>query len=88
MQNFTVADGFMFVNVIPFVISVLRGFNFTKVEYVSQKLKTIIANFIGKIFQFYSNNGFAIKKFLMNREFECIHESLPKEANLNTTAKK
>ena len=49
----TVADDVMFVNGIPFVVSVLRGFNFTMVKYVSQRLNTVVANSTGKIFQFY-----------------------------------
>ena len=62
-----VAADVMFVNSIPFVISVSRGVNFTKVEYFSQNLKNLLANYIGKIFQFYKNNGYAIKTFLVDR---------------------
>ena len=56
----TVAADVMFVNRIPFVVSVLIGVNSTTVEYVSRRLKTILANSIGKIFQFYKNNGYTI----------------------------
>ena len=83
----TVAADVMFVNRIPFVVSVLRGVNLTMVEYFIQWLKTVLANSIREIFQFYKNNGYTIKTFLMDREFECICGSLPEEANLNTTAK-
>ena len=41
-----VAADFMFVKGIPFVISVLRGFNFTMVECVSRSLNTVLANSI------------------------------------------
>ena len=51
--NMIVAADVMFANRIPFVVSVLRQVNFTKVEYVSQRLKTVLINSIGKIFQFY-----------------------------------
>ena len=60
----------MFVNRIPFVVSVLRGVNFTIVEYVSRRLNTILANSIEKIFQFYTNNGYTIEAFLMYMELE------------------
>ena len=76
----------MFVNRILFVVSALGGVNCTIVEYFSLRLNTILANSIGKIFQFYKNNGYNIKTFLMDREFECIRDSLPEEENLNTTA--
>ena len=64
----------MFVKKIPFVVRVLRGFNFTTVEYVSRRLKNVLANYIVKIFQFYNNNGYTIKTFLTDREFEFIRD--------------
>ena len=67
------------------MVSVLRGVNFTTVEYVSQRLKTVLAYSIGKIFQFYRNNGYTIKTVLMDRDFEFIHESLPEEEMLIPT---
>ena len=65
--NRTVVAGVMFVNGIPFVVSVSREFNFTTVEYVGQILKTVLSNYTGKIFQFYKNNGYTIKKFLIDK---------------------
>ena len=76
----------MFMNRIPFVVSVLIGANFTMVEYVSQILKTVLTKSTGKEFQFYKNNGYNIKNFLIDREFECIRDSLSEEDNINTTA--
>ena len=73
----TVAADVMFVNRIPFVVSVLRGVNLKMVEYFIQWLKTVLANSIREIFQFYKNNGYTIKTFLMDRDFECIRDSLP-----------
>ena len=43
----------MFVNVIPFVVSISKGVNFKMVEYVSRRLNTVLTKYIGKIFQFY-----------------------------------
>ena len=82
----TVASDVMFMNRIAFVVSVLIGANLTIVEYVSQRLKTVLTKFIGKTFQSYKNNGYNIKNFLTDMEFECICDSLSEEANLNTTA--
>ena len=50
--NMTVASDVMFMSGIPFVVSVSREINFTIVEYVSQRLNTVLANYIGSIFQF------------------------------------
>ena len=68
------------------MVSFSIGFNFTTVGYVIQSLKTLLANSIEKMFQLYKNIGYTIKMFLMDREFESIHYSLPEEVNLNTTA--
>ena len=81
-----IAADVVFVNRIPFVVSVSTGVDFTTVEYVCRRLNTVITNSIGEIFQFYKNNGYTIRIFLMDRKFECIRNSLPEEANLNTTA--
>ena len=64
----------MFLNNIQFVVSVSRGINFIRVEYVRLRLKTILAKYIVNIFQFYKNNGYTIQTFLMDREFECISD--------------
>ena len=47
----TVEAYVFFVNGIPFVVSVSKGVNFTMVEYVIQRLKTVLTNFIRKTFQ-------------------------------------
>ena len=60
----------MFVNRIPFVVSVSRKVNFTMMECVSRRLNTILDNSIEKIFQFYKNNGYTIETFLMDMELE------------------
>ena len=72
----TVASDFMFINRIPFMFSFLIGSNFTMVEYVSQILKIVLTNSIEKDFKLHKNNGYNIKSFLMDREFECIRDSL------------
>ena len=51
------------------MVSVLRGVNFTTVGYGSRRLKTVLANSIGKIFKFYKNNRYTMKLFLVDREF-------------------
>ena len=48
--NLKVVADVMFVNGIPFVVSVSRGVNLKMVEYVRQSLKNVLANSIGNIF--------------------------------------
>ena len=58
----------MFVNNIPFMVSVSRGVNFTTVEYVSLGLKTILYKSMVMKIQLYKNNIYNIKAFLTNRQ--------------------
>ena len=51
--NLTVAADVIFVNIISLVVSVPKGVHFKTVEYVSLRLKTILANSMGKIFEVY-----------------------------------
>ena len=83
----TVEAEVIFVNGIRFVFSVSREINFTTVEYVRQRLKIVLVNSIGKIFHFYKNNRYTIKNSLIDRNFECIRDSLPGNSNLNITAR-
>ena len=81
----TVAADIIFMNRIQFLVSVSRGANFTMVDNVRQRLKAILTESIGKAFQFYKNNRYNIKKFLIDGDFECIRDSLSEESNINTT---
>ena len=49
----TVSSDVMFVNDIQFVVSVFRGVDFITMEYVRQRLNTVLSNFIEMLFQFY-----------------------------------
>ena len=51
--NMTVSSDVMFVNDIQFVVSVFRGVDFITMEYVRQRLNTVLSNFIEMLFQFY-----------------------------------
>ena len=42
----TVAAYVIFANGISFVVSILRGVNFTMVEYIRKRLKIVLANYI------------------------------------------
>ena len=44
--NMTVAAYVIFANGISFVVSILRGVNFTMVEYIRKRLKIVLANYI------------------------------------------
>ena len=59
--NMTVSSDVIFLNEIPFVVSVFRGVNFITMEYVRQRLNTVLSNFIEMLFQFYKKERIKYK---------------------------
>jgi hypothetical protein len=75
----------MFVNGLPFMVSISRKIKFTTVEYLIGRKQNHLVNSIRKIINLCKQRGFAIETALIDREFECLRGDLP-EINLNTTA--
>jgi hypothetical protein len=75
----------MFVNGLPFLVSISRKIKFTTVEYLIGRKQHHLFNSIRKSVNLYKQRGFTIETALMDREFECLRGNLP-ELNLNTTA--
>jgi hypothetical protein len=84
-HNVTLAIDIMFVNGLPFLVSISRKIKFTTVEYLIGRKQHHLVNSIKKIVNLYKQRGFTIETALMDREFECLRGDLP-ELNLNTTA--
>jgi hypothetical protein len=84
-RNVTLTIDIMFVNGIPFMVSISRKINFTTVEYLLGRKQPQLVSSIKKIINLYRTRGFTIDTALMDREFECLRSDLP-ELNLNTTA--
>jgi hypothetical protein len=73
----------MFVNSLPFMVSVSRKIKFTTVEYLhGQKCPQLVMS-IKKIINLYQARGFNVETALKDREFECMRPALP-GLNLNT----
>ena len=43
----------MFINKIPFLVSISRGLNFTTIEYLSRKNEIALVIYINKIVSYY-----------------------------------
>jgi hypothetical protein len=84
-RNVTLAIDIMFVNGLPFLVSISRKIKSTTVEYLIGRKQHHLVNSIKKIVNLYKQRGFTIETALMDREFECLRGDLP-ELNLNTTA--
>jgi hypothetical protein len=84
-RNVTLAIDIMFVNGLPFLVSISRKIKFTTVGYLIGRKQHHLVNSIKKIVNLDKQRGFTIETALMDREFECLRDDLP-ELNLNTTA--
>jgi hypothetical protein len=82
-RNITLTIDTMFVNGLPFMVSIYRKIKFTTVEYLLGRKQNHLVKSI--IINLYKQQGFTIETALMDREFECLRADLP-ELNLNTTA--
>jgi hypothetical protein len=75
----------MFVNGLPFMVSISRKIKFTTVEYLLGRKKNHLVKSIRKIINLYRKRGFTVDTALMDREFEFLRADWP-ELNLSTTA--
>jgi hypothetical protein len=84
-RNVTLAIHSMFVNGLPFMVSISRKIKFTTVEYLLGRKKNHLVKSIRKIINLYRKRGFTVDTALMDREFEFLRADWP-ELNLSTTA--
>jgi hypothetical protein len=81
----TIAADVMFVNGLPFVVTISRKIKFTTTEYVPSRSRSNIVKSIIKIVYLYKTRGFNPNTALMDREFECMRDELLTHGmNLNT----
>jgi hypothetical protein len=84
-HNVTLAIDIMFVNGLPFMVSIYRKIKITTVKYLIGRKQNHLVKSIRKMINLYKQRGFTIETALMDREFECLRGDLP-EINLNTIA--
>ncbi len=86
-QRVTLAVDVMFVNGIPFLVSVARGLNLVTAEHVPTRTAKQLAVGIVRVMDLYSRGGFQVGAVLMDNEFEKLRNLVPVLA-VNTTAAK
>jgi hypothetical protein len=84
-RNVTLVIDIMFVNGLPFMVSIYRKIKSTTVKYLHGRNQNHLVKSIRKIINLYRQRGFTVDTALTDREFECLRANLP-ELNLNTTA--
>ena len=86
-QLVTLAVDVMFVNGVPFLVSVARGLNLVTAEFTPSRTAKKLALGITRMIDFYARGGFQVGTILMNNEFEKLQNLVPILA-INTTAAK
>jgi hypothetical protein len=86
-QRVTLAVNVMFVNRVPFLVSVARGLNLVTAEHMPTRTAKQLAAGIVRIMDLYSRGGFQVEAVLMDNEFKKLRNLVPVLA-VNTTAAK
>ena len=69
-QLVTLAVDVMFVNGVPFLVSVARGLNLITAEHILSCTAKLLATGITRIIDLYARGGFQVGQILMDNEFE------------------
>ncbi|KAL7502475.1 hypothetical protein ACHAXN_000430 [Cyclotella atomus] len=70
-------DDVMFVDEVPFLVSVSRGINLITAEFTPVRTAKNLAANIKHILQVYVRGGFKVSTLLMDNEFDCLVPLLP-----------
>ena len=74
----------MFINKLPFLVSISRLLKFTTLEYLSSKNKIALITSINKMVSSYISNGLHVGMMFLDPEFKYLVEKLV-STTLNTT---
>ncbi len=77
-SHITVAADVVFVNKVPFLVSVLRNINLVTIEHAPQRNAAKLGSLIHQIVWSYSRASFTIQTILMDKEFEKVRDHVPK----------
>jgi hypothetical protein len=78
-KQVTLAVDVIFVNLVPFLVSVSPTINLITIEHAPQRTATKLGDLIQRIVQVYARAGFTVQTVLMDNEFEKLkdHVSMP-----------
>ncbi len=75
----------MFVNGVPFLVSVSKNINLTIIEHVPHPMAAKLGHLLQRIINVYVRAGFTVQTILIYNEFEKVKDHVPL-AILNTLA--
>ena len=74
----------MFLNKLPFLVSISRRLKFTTIDYLSSKNEIALVTSINKIVIYYRSHGLHIVTMFVDQEFKSLEEKVF-STTLNTT---
>ena len=77
----------MFVNGLPFLITLSRKIKIFTAEYIPNRTAAQISSSINKIVKLYARNGFVVNVVMMDMEFEKFAENIGNKEVNTTTAR-
>ena len=80
-QQVTIAIDIMFINAIPFLITISRNLHFGTVEVLPNRQETTIKNKLRAVTHLYEQRGFRVTSIMADPEFEPLRTTFPQ---LNT----
>ena len=81
----TLTADVMFVNGVPFLVTLSRKLRLFTVEYLPSRTAAQLSNYLAKVCKLYARGGFTISTVLMDQEFDKVAERMPM-IEVNTTA--
>ena len=74
----------IFVNKLPFLVSISQRLKFTTIEYLSNKNKIALVTSINKIVSYYRSHGLHVVTIFVDLKFKSLEEKVV-STTLNTT---
>ena len=85
--NVTLMTDIMYINKIPFIVTLSRAIRFGTIEMNEDERKSTIIKSLEQVINAYHGRGFKVQHILIDRQFECIRKHMEATGiNLNTTA--
>ena len=81
----TLVGDVMFVNNIPFLLTLSREFKFGTVEFLPNRTAPQLGKLLTKVLRLYALRGFIVRVVLMDMEFEKVQDHFAL-VEMNTTA--
>ena len=74
----------MFINILPFLVSINRRLKFTTIEYISCKNEIALVTSINKIVSYYRSHSLHVVTMFVDPEFKSLKEKVVR-TTLNKT---